>query len=767
MSSLISDITEYNCLYCSARIKMMPVTHMEWATGILGGICSDSTCNNNNRQFVCKICFDYGSANQAPGRYSGGRRSGIFSSTKALKKHFKSLTHITAVGEVLDVNDNEILTGDDMDTSVNDSGNVNTKIQPSLDDIRKSPFHPSSNSPKFFVNEQKYPGTGAQYLTANAFSLSVDDVTFDEVNYSFTMASLLCQLTASQQQLLAEVMLHTLNAKDPKLSIFKKTRAPTSISDFNDLYTTGKHSIIQNLPHPVPINTDDGSHAYVSIMDILANELAFGTFFDKFRFDAGIQLEDLDNELTINVSNTPAAYRLFFELQNVEKNWDDNQTEEELFTLYLWFKEWRDDFDPNNTKASRNQVWINTYTVCAPDFEKKGHNTYFMAISGKGEDHSVVEKIFADELDMLSTTGKLFYHGGMKTMIRVKLGKLLTCVDRPERTTIFQCGDHNGTYSTNWGFAGSVDGLSNVNNLPSCHECRKKRILLFSALSHDMVINNYDCIKCSNWDVMDKKFTFPAPTTFPRRFDVSEEAPKPPCERPIVPNVIVAADANESNVFDIKSGNIGGLKNKRQRVKKSEIIPQKLITVKLSVSFLKEAVLFAHHNAKTVPYGFKGKSRYWNKGNVIAYLRTCGLTSRLCEQIYESAKNGEDLPTFPQAWRDEHAFTKCHYAGMHMLFLGNTKSNFEMTSTWLTAYDIKASFGKQVNKYLDIVRKLRITKFFTGHPLSTTKWGTGIWVSENYVFWAKTQNFWFLLPSVTTNKHSEKSRFILELKAIH
>jgi hypothetical protein len=40
-----------------------------------------------------------------------------------------------------------------------------------------------------------------------------------------------------------------------------------------------------------------------------------------------------------------------------------------------------------------------------------------MAISGKGEDHSEVEKIFMDELKQFTEEGALFYHGGLKQMI--------------------------------------------------------------------------------------------------------------------------------------------------------------------------------------------------------------------------------------------------------------------------------------------------------------------------------------------------------------
>lgn len=49
--------------------------------------------------------------------------------------------------------------------------------------------------------------------------------------------------------------------------------------------------------------------------------------------------------------------------------------------------------------------------------EKKGRNTYFMAISGKGEDHSTIERIFGTELQVLSTQGANFYCGADKKLL--------------------------------------------------------------------------------------------------------------------------------------------------------------------------------------------------------------------------------------------------------------------------------------------------------------------------------------------------------------
>ena len=224
------------------------------------------------------------------------------------------------------------------------------------------------------------------------------------------------------------------------------------------------------------------------------------------------------------LSTTPSAYKLFLDLK---------EDDDEQYILYLWYKEWSDDFDPNNTKASRNQVWCNTFTICPDDKESQGRNSYFMSLSCKGEDHSEIEMEFQNELKSLSNEGKMFYHGGLKRIIKVKMGKLLLCVDRPERTSILQVGDHNGTYSTFWGHSCKVDGYCEENHLPSCKECRKHRLHKMISEDHcesnenvllptsereedsdgdsrteNIFIQPCNGIKCASWDVMHPSFTF-------------------------------------------------------------------------------------------------------------------------------------------------------------------------------------------------------------------------------------------------------------------
>ena len=159
-----------------------------------------------------------------------------------------------------------------------------------------------------------------------------------------------------------------------------------------------------------------------------------------------------------------------------------------------------------------------------------------------------------------------------------------------------------------------------------------------------------------------------------------------------------------------------------------------LCAIRLDVKCLQSVLIFGHHNMKTRPPGGRTNKRFWTKANLSAYLRSCSCTGRLIDSVYLSAKNGDSFPPYPVSWSDHLIFSKYHYAPMHMLFLGHVKSDIDMVSKWLGHYDILATFGKQANMYLQAVRNLRANRYFAAHPFSTISWGTGVWVSENYLF---------------------------------
>ena len=209
--------------------------------------------------------------------------------------------------------------------------------------------------------------------------------------------------------------------------------------------------------------------------------------------------------------------------------------------------------------------------------------------------------------------------------------------------------------------------------------------------------------KCASWDVHHPSFKFCAPANYPTNYDQRPNAPLPP-------------NGRELNLP------IEGTK-------------RMLRTIRLDVKWLQSALIVGHHNVKTRLPGGRTNKRFWTKANLSAYRRSCSCTGRLIDSVYLAAKNGDSVPHHPASWSNPLIFSKCHYAPMHMLFLGHVKSDIDMVSKWLGCYEILATFGKQANMYLQAVRNLRANRYFAAHPFSTSSWGTGVWVSENYLFW--------------------------------
>ena len=241
--------------------------------------------------------------------------------------------------------------------------------------------------------------------------------------------------------------------------------------------------------------------------------------------------------------------------------------------------------------------------------------------------------------------------------------------------------------------------------------------------------------KIASWDVLHPSFKFCVPANYPTNYDQRPGAPLPPNGREL--NLPI------------------------QRTKRM------LFAVRLNVKWLQSALIFGNHNVKPRPPGGRTNKMFWTKDSLPTYLRSCLCTGRLFDSVYLSAKTGDSDPPFPAAWSNPLIFSKCHYAPMHMLFLGYVKSEMDMVSKSLGRYEILATFCKQANMYLQAVRNLRANRYFAAHPFSTSTWGTGVWVSENYLFWGCVMKFFFILPALN-QQHliTNNEKYIKEIRMI-
>ena len=496
LSDVIPPMESIPCPDCGNHVTISPHPNSHFIDGmddcLYHGQCRNIACQNcSKKKKVFLICIACQATNN--NRSFNGSTTNVTKSIKTATKHAKSQQQMSSMKYWKKI----LIQEEQQQSSIRDSSfDSDEMIEPSfleqsknnsipetklpgwnltsLNELKYHGFDPDSNAPAFYWSEHQLSGSGVRNLTAKAFSLHTEQVSNAEAWFSLTISNLLIQLTKSQRELFAQCMLHAANSKHPQLSIFGHTCVPTSEDDFQKFYLSGPNAVVPNLPHLIPKTTADGTHSFVGLTDLLANELVKATTFEKFYFESNVQF--LPKDVT-TLSTTPSAYKLYLDL----KEDDDDQ-----YVLYLWYKEWSDDFDPNNTKASQNQVWSNTFKICPPKGQSKGRNSYFMSLSCKGEDHSEIEMEFQKALNALSNEGKMFYHGGLKHIIKVKMGKLLLCVDRPERTSILQVGDHNGTFRH---FGDIVVTLMDTAKKTTYHPAKNVRSTVYTRLFLENTMN--------------------------------------------------------------------------------------------------------------------------------------------------------------------------------------------------------------------------------------------------------------------------------------
>ena len=778
MTSVESIICHFPCVKCSelCPLAVHPNSPSDFHFGLYHGRCSTATCLQQDQPFfICFPCL------QLPLPFKGHHK-GYIAEWRAVQRHAQSKFHQKAMekwrasnapsrfqghiettvdtmqnaSDTLPLDPTECCTED-----ITDDIHTNEDFElKSLDQLSSLGFASGSKSPQFIWDSLKGHGSGLKSLTARAFAVPLDKVTLQESEFSILLSSLLIELTERQRELLAEILLLAGNSSSKDLSIFQSTRLPTSTEDFDRFYLKGKDSIMQNLPIPILQSAADGSHARVSLPDLIANELGKAQSYDDLQLSAELQVQESDREP--NDAATPNGRRLLLSLQQDSTNDPHNQC-----VFNLWLREWRDDFDPNNTKSSRNQVWVNTFTIGPGIDATNGATTYFMALGAKGDDHSVIEKSLLQEIQGFNSAGHDIFHGGLKKVVRVRLGKLVTGVDRPERTAMFSVGDHNGSFSSCWGVSTRIDNRLKENRLPSCSRCRKRRMVELG-LCHPVRSDNNRCSgpQCQNWNLYHPTLFFSAPKNYPTVCDRSTGAPKPALGRPIFNVKRNAGSQTSQNGGTTEERRNNPTRTKRNRSESQDEGP-KLRSHPISIPWLKDAVLFAHHNMKTplssvLPNG----KRFWNKAQASAYLRSCGCTNKLIDSVYASAKNADTFPPFPETWIDEQGLERCHFAPMHMIFLGNVKTVLEILCTWMGSHETLATFGKQMNTYLTHVKMLRCTRYFSSQPLSTSSWGTGTWVSENYLFACRILKFVMLLPCFKSDRLHRREDFALEYQQV-
>ena len=265
--------------------------------------------------------------------------------------------------------------------------------------------------------------------------------------------------------------------------------------------------------------------------------------------------------------------------------------------------------------------------------------------------------------------------------------------------------------------------LPNTNGavLPSCLRCRNANLVVLFGGENA----KGPCNDCQDWDLLKPKQTrndalrFPIHKDYPTSYHDGSPIPAP----------------EGRDVFEEGA---------------------KLPVVKITWKFMIQASKFAFYQASRA----EGP---WNKCDTVCYLKNCGISTDLAGSLHDAAAKARNddsveyhLPDrigqfmFDPAWLSEEIEVQDYIeAFMHHLFLGVTKSNFELFGIWLTQQPPAAKLGHTtfLNVLQVLLKDLRPfgLSWLQAYPLTGTKGklGTGSWVADNWQFFARISQYIF------------------------
>ena len=557
-----------------------------------------------------------------------------------------------------------------------------------------------SQSSKFFNALSLH--NGSSYLVGLSqfgFAIPKNETDPEEVLLHVKIANFASKLSTTQCREFTDLLylLHQFYQK--KRSTWSTTIPLTP----NLLYAQslkGRNSIVTNLPYPEIKVLDD--HAYVSIKDCIADILGFG-----FPLDSPVtsRAECMPVE---HLSQSAHANKI---LLNALKAYPDDPD-----VKVIWFNEWADDFEANNSPKSRSSIWLKTITFSPPpslisDNQAKRLNyTYPIAIGPKCSNHNNVEKLFANELKDLRagrSSCNQFYDFQQKRLVNVYAELFVSLGDQPERRGANYVMLGNSQFSARWGLA--MDLAAVASGIPTCASC------LSDSVQQQAVPLRNTCSHCCKWEMECSSGILD--------FDPPQDYPK-------------------------------------------DMIPpsQKLRPLKVSFEVMKNAVALAHD---------KVVQSEWSSREALSYLRVHGINQEATDEILLHAENAlafritsvnvEDQLLHQELLSDKlslpHLFERWEYpafwdrgvdvrqhveAVMHLMFLGVTKTMVKSIKKWLICKNLNAQFLKIINNLMDDVMELNLS-WVNLQPYLEGKLGT--WVSENYLGFARISP-WFYSSSL-------------------
>ncbi|KAL7577459.1 hypothetical protein ACA910_004742 [Epithemia clementina (nom. ined.)] len=262
-------------------------------------------------------------------------------------------------------------------------------------------------------------------------------------------------------------------------------RVPQSSNDMRKMFTKGKNAFLENLPRP-PVVTEN-NHAYVRLGDCIADLLAHGTQVSSL-FNRKDNKDLYPNSCRVSLEQSAKADEIREDV--LSQDYDVNYPVLPLYCIC-----WSDDCDPNGTnKNNRGSIWVKTVTISSPKSDC-WRNTYVLGVGHKGDDHSVVESSYNDEIKELSSPNSKswFYYHLEKKMVRVHVRTMVVLADQPERRGRLGLMAGNGTFAARWGY--TIRLAETWKKLLPCTTCCN---LLCEGMRD---WNLTKCGECAQWDM--------------------------------------------------------------------------------------------------------------------------------------------------------------------------------------------------------------------------------------------------------------------------
>ncbi|KAL7575523.1 hypothetical protein ACA910_020105 [Epithemia clementina (nom. ined.)] len=295
------------------------------------------------------------------------------------------------------------------------------------------------NNQSLFACE--YRNMGAAYLVSRSqFKIESQTNNLDEsdVKMHTRIALLVDTLSRGQQDLLAKCLgdvqdhvirkeiKHSRQSYRDILTCPMEMRVPQSSNDMCKTITKGENAFLENLPGP-PMVTEN-NHAYVRLGDCIGDLLAHGTQV-SFLLNRKDNKDLYPNSCRVSLEQSAKADEICEDV--LSQDFDVNYP-----VLHLYCICWSDDCDPNGTnKNNCGSIWVRTDTISSPK-SVCWPNTYVLNVGHKGDDHSVVESSFNDEIKELSSPNskRWFYYHRERKMVRVHVRNMLSwCTNQNKR----------------------------------------------------------------------------------------------------------------------------------------------------------------------------------------------------------------------------------------------------------------------------------------------------------------------------------------------